>query len=168
MTQIDKTMNILRLFIGFTILLYSCESPLDRQANHLLPSSNSLELTAEKEIGITSFKIYRVNGDLKAEEIARFPVNVISEKEKAVIKWHKPTNNELRDFRKFVEEEHSENEIAIRLLDRLSKDEYLMALIYDKDKNPLGTKGYTVNEWIELYFLDLSEKKLTHISYGKF
>lgn len=161
-------MRIVKLIIGLTILLFSCESPVERQANHLLPSSNDLKLITEKETGITSFYIYRVNGNLNSEEIARFPVNVISKKEKAVIKWHKPTNDELRDFRRFIEEEQSNNEIATKLLGSLSKDDYLMALIYDKDKSPLGTKGYSVYDWIELYFLNLSGKRLIHISYGKF
>ncbi len=156
------------LIFGLALLFNGCKSPLEKQVDYLLPSSKKLELAKEKEIGITVFSIYKVEGNLNTDDLTEFPVNVISEKEKAVIKWHKPTEKELQDFRAFIEEEQSSNEIATELLSQLSDGNHLMALIYDKDNSPLGDKNYSVYDWMELYFLNLSSKELTHISYGKF
>ncbi len=163
-----KTIKSIKIIIGLTFFLTSCKSPVERQVKYLLPNTNTLELISKKEVGITCFNIYKVSGDLNPDVLSQFPVNVISENENAVIKWHKPTSSEFRDIGKFIEEEQSNNEIAIKLLNQLSKDNYLIALIYDKDNSPLGTTGYSVSDWMELYFLDLTNKKLIHISYGKF
>lgn len=156
------------LILGLALLFNACESPVEKQVDYLLPSSNKLELTKKKEIGITVFSIYKVEGNVNTDELTEFPINVISEKEKAIIKWHKPTEKELQDVRAFIEEEQSSNKIATLLLSQLSDGNHLMALIYDKDNSPIGHKDYSVYDWMELYFLNLSDKEITHISYGKF
>ncbi|HBN06649.1 MAG TPA: hypothetical protein DD434_12820, partial [Bacteroidales bacterium] len=81
---------------------------------------------------------------------------------------HKPTNEELKDFKAFVEEEQSGDKIATELLQKLSEDKYLMSVIYYRDESPIGGKGYQVYNWTEFYFLDFSKNELIHISYGKF
>lgn len=156
------------LILGLVLLFNGCESPVEKQVDYLLPSSNKLELAKKKEIGITVFSIYKVEGNVNTDELTEFPINVISEKEKAIIKWHKPTEKELQDVRAFIEEEQSSNKIATLLLSQLSDGNHLMALIYDKDNSPLGDKNYSVYDWMELYFLNLSDKEIIHISYGKF
>jgi len=163
-----KTTKFIMIYIGLSAFLCSCENPIEKQVDYLLPDTNTLELISKKETGITCFNIYKVSGDINTNELSQFPENVISKNEKVVIKWHKPTNNEIRDIRLFLEEEQSHNEFATKLLNEIPMDNYLMALIYDKDKSPLGIKGYSVYDWMELYFLDLTNKKLIHISYGKF
>lgn len=163
-----KSAKFIMIFIGLNAFLYSCENTYEKQIGYLLPDTNTLELISKKETGITYFNIYKVSGDIDTNELSQFPQNVISKNEKVVIKWHKPTNNEIKDIRMFFKEEQSNNESATKLLNKISMDNYLMALIYDKDKSPLGIKGYSVSDWMELYFLDLKNKKLIHISYGKF
>ena len=151
--------------MGILEKIIQCE----KQRNYLLPEGIKLELVSEQEVGITNFYVHEVQGDLNVPILLEFPVNEISEKEKEVVKWHKPNADESQDFEMFVKEEQANNEIAVRLLENLSNDkEYLVALIYDKDGSPLGTERYSVYDWMELYFIDIKDKKLTHISYGKF
>jgi hypothetical protein len=162
-------MKSVSILFCLSIFLYGCVNPIEKQADNLLPESNVLELVSEREIGITNFYTYKVTGDLNPEKLLKFPINVISEKEKAVIKWHKPDENELRDIKVFIEEEQENNKTATQLLESLLNGrKYLIALIYDKDRKPLGTQGYSVYDWMELYFLNTKEKELIHISYGKF
>ncbi|HBN06648.1 MAG TPA: hypothetical protein DD434_12815, partial [Bacteroidales bacterium] len=77
------------LIFVFAILFIGCKSPIQKQAEYLLPSYNRLELTNTKETGITTYNNYKIEGKLNLNELSDFPINVISEKEKAVIKWHK-------------------------------------------------------------------------------
>jgi hypothetical protein len=164
-----KLMKFINVLFFSPLLFIGCVNPIEKQVGYLLPKSTKLELVSEQEVGITNFYVYEVEGELNTDNLLAFPVNVISEKEKDVVKWHKPNDNELRDIKMFVKEEQADNEIAVQLLENLSTDkEYLIALIYDKDGKPLGMEGYSVYDWMELYFLDAEEKKLTHISYGKF
>jgi len=151
--------------ICIIILLFGCENTIKNQVEYLLPSINNLVLISENEIGITEYKVYKVEGDLDNENISQYPLNQFSNK--LLVKWHKPTKNELQDIRLFFEKEQTNNQIAIGLLNQLSNQECLVAVIYDKDESPIGLDRYSIYNWIELYFLNTSEKKLTHISYGR-
>lgn len=164
-----KVMKPISVLVCLFVFICGCVNPIKKQRDKLLPEENSLKLISEQEIGITNFYTYKVVGNLNAGKLLEFPVNVISEKEKVVIKWHKLDDNEWRDIREFIKEEQGNNKTATQLLEDLSKgEEYLIALIYDKDRKPIGTKGYSIYDWMELYFLNTEDKELTHISYGKF
>lgn len=163
-----KSLVKLILFICLTIILLSSCNVIRKQDNYLLPSSNSIEIISKKEIGITTYTSFKVNGKINTNELYLFPKNEISKTEKAVIRWHKPTNKEIKDFKSFVKEEQSANEIAVKIARELQRGGILFAQIYDKDKSPMGKNGYSVTDWIDLYVLDLPNKKLIHIDYGKF
>jgi|GEM_PF-6919241 len=158
-----KYTNILLCLI---FLFYGCNNPIEKQTKYLLPDNNTLELTLSKEIGITNFYIYKIEGNLNRDKLVEFPENIIPEKD--IVKWHKPSVDETSDIKRFIEEEQNKNEIATKLLSQLSSGEYLTASIYAEDKSPPGSKDYLTSDWIELYFIDFKTKTLIHISYGKF
>jgi hypothetical protein len=145
-------------------VLFSC----GKQDVTLLPEANTLELTAEHETGITTFYTFEVKGQLDVDELFDFPKTVDPIDGKTLIKWHKITELEKSDFQDFITTEQADNEICQRLFLELQSDEYLISILYDTDKQPLGLEGYSVYDWVDLYFLNVSKKQLTHISYGKF
>ncbi len=164
-----KKLIKLTLLISLAIiLLNSCNVIIKKQDNYLLPSSNSIEIILKKEIGITTYTSYKVSGKINVKGLSLFPKNEMSKKEKSVVRWHKPTNEEIRDFKFFVKEEQSTNEIATKIARELPNGDILFAQIYDKDKSPMGKNRYSVTDWTDIYILDLTNRKLIHIDYGKF
>ncbi|MBR9830735.1 hypothetical protein GYB57_01190 [bacterium] len=159
----------IRLFFLLTLLIAGCVNPIDNQADYLLPTSNRLTLIKEKEFGITKLNVYEVEGNIDINSLSEFPVNVISEDEKSVMPWHRITEKELKDLEVFIKEEQSSSKIARELFeDLVNSDDYLVSSIYDKDNDPIGGENYSMTDWVELYFINLSTKELIHISYGKF
>lgn len=161
-----KMKNFIYILI---ITVVSCTNPLERQAEFLLPSNNMLELTSESDIGITETRTYSISENIIVDSLRKYPINVISKTEKSLIKWHKPSQKELSDLEEFITEEHPKDEKLKKLYqDFSSGSESFLALIYDKDDKAMGQKGYSIYHWVDLYFLNLDNKEITHVNYGKF
>lgn len=152
------------IIVCLTLLYFGCEN---RKAT-LLPEINTLELISEQEIGITTLYVYKIKGDLEINELYDFPQKVYPVEEKLVTKWHPITELEKSDFQEFVNVEVAHNETIEMLLKHLETDDFLLSIVYDKNRKPMGVEGYSIYDWIDLYFLDLAQKEITHISYGKF
>ena len=125
-------------------------------------------LIYEKEIGIADIYIYKIEGETEFSKISEYPLSSVVLNDKNIIKWHRMSNKCEQDILYFIEEELGINEFKKHMDLQGLQDNYLFSVIYDKDKIPPGEVGYSIYDWIELYFLDIEEKKIIHISYGKF
>ncbi|MBN2613775.1 MAG: hypothetical protein JXB00_19615 [Bacteroidales bacterium] len=160
-------MRLIKLLYFLCLLLFSCKSSLQKQADYLLPNNYKIHLLSKKEVGITNFYIYKVDKQIIISEIIDFPIQIISKEDKSIVKWHSPSNDELSDIVSFIKEEQN-NTYATNIFSHLPLEEIMIALIYDNDKSPLGNNKYSVYDWMELYILDTKNGKIIHISYGDF
>ena len=159
------------MIVKYIVLLFAaasivgCETPTKQQLENMFPPSTTLSLELKKDKGITGFYVYHVSEIQPIQQLRDYPI--VNEERKQKVAWHEPTTDEIRDFKKFVREEQSDK-IAIRIAERISNGDYLLALVYNKGRGHLGSKAYSVYDWQDIYILNTVENKLIFIQYGRF
>lgn len=154
------------LFIA--CFLISCTSTYwEMQEDFLLPESLEIERLISKEIGISTLNTYKITGELEAVELKGFPKYAMKGRGWGMVQWHSPTNQEIINILALKEQDDIDNEVK-SVLEAIRNNEYLIAYAQDTDAISFSKDGYETYEWFELYFLNIGQKELTHISYGKF
>tara|TARA_B100000768_G_C11244231_1_gene361030 strand:- start:192 stop:656 length:465 start_codon:yes stop_codon:yes gene_type:complete len=133
----------------------------------LLPDNIEVERQSSREIGITTLNVYRLGGNLEDVELEDYPKYAMDGRGWEMVHWHRPSNQEVENILALIQQEDISEEVK-SALEKIKGNKSLIAYSQDKDATPLSEKDYQTHEWIELYFVDIKDKKLTHISYGKF
>lgn len=169
------------LLIIFSYLIVSCSTDWEKQSKFLLPEQNQLKLISKEETIMATINQYSINGKISQEGLNSYPINQL--KKKKIKKWHKATQQEIRDIQQFFTEEPINEDIGKDILIELKKGEGHLAYMYSfnesaptledglahKNREPLpGEKGYITSNWIDIYYLNEQNTELIHISYGKF
>lgn len=155
------------IYVLVSLILVSCNSSQKEQIRSLVPPSYSINQIKMEEIGIAEYYLYGLNEEVNIEDFRSYSLSATFKEGEEVIGWHYLSADETGDIRKFIETEHRIF-ITEDFLRRTSYDSLLVAIVYDKDRSALGTEGYSIYDWMELYMLNPQEKELLHISYGKF
>ncbi len=162
-------MKYSKTLIFLTLILTSCSPYWKEQEKFLLPDSYELERVETTQQGIITYNRYKVQATAKDDSLFKYPVNTMEGRGWIITNWHEPTKQELVNLKILFKQEAFRNNFLKGLETALegAKD-YLIAYAYDKDDASLDQKNYQVHNWIEFYYLNLDEKELIHISYGKF
>lgn len=170
------------LLVPISVLLASgCKTDWEKQQRFLLPTENKLESISYNDNEMATIKVFSVSGTLDRVSLVHYPLQKIEGK--ALKKWHKASNQEIKDLEVFFQEEPIDEEISKKVLKSIMDESYYVAYMFNynekapafekgyahKDRNPIpGEKGYNTMSWLDIYFLDIGSKELIHISYGKF
>ncbi len=151
------------LIVSFIL---SCENPYEVQNEYLLPCE--IDLRSKEEIGITTIRIYSYHEQDMLDSLSFFPINMFEKEKKEVVSWHLPTEREWDDLMTFFNYEQRGTKISQKIQNWFNSQNLMVAYIYDQGKHPVGSSEYEVTDWSEYYFLNLQERELIHMSYGKF
>lgn len=163
-------MRIVLYFICCLALIFcNCKSSWKYQEKYLLPTKYKLERNFPSEEGLMStFNQYSISGRIPLDSIQLYPKNTMIERGWIVTKWHKPSLQELINLKKFFKEERPiDLNISNKIIEGIIQGKYYLSYLNSKKDPSLNSKKFSVSDWKDIYFLDLENKKLIHISYGK-
>ncbi len=161
LVSIFSMLLVICLFVGCT------SSYWEMQEDFLLPKASHIERQVSKEIGIATLNTYKISNDLEFAELKDYPKYAMEGRGWKMIHWHKPGRQEVTNILALSQQEDIEKDIK-SVLETIKSDQLLIAYAQDTDVTPLSKEDYQTYQWIELYFLNLSDKELIHLSYGKF
>lgn len=151
-----------------TCLLVGCTNTYwEMQEDFLLPENLEIERQSSDEIGIATLNFYKISGNLEGIELEDYPIYAMDGRGWEMVHWHKPSNQVVKNILALSQQEDISDEVK-SALEKIKSNESLIAYAQDKDTFSLSEENYQTHEWIELYFLNLPKKQLTHISYGRF
>ncbi len=144
---------------------YGCETTYwEMQEDYLLPESYKLEKIDSREIGITTYNLYDIKNTINIDSLEKYPKYSMEGRGWEMIKWHKPSNEELLNLEKLFEFE----DINSEFLNEINLDKELIAYAKGAVDSGLDDKNYELTNWIELYFLNMKDRRILHVGYGKF
>lgn len=158
---IFSTLLVICLSVGCT------SSYWEKQENFLLPKTSQIQRQVSKEIGIATLNTYIFSNDLDRNELKDYPRYAMDGRGWKMVHWHKPDKQEITNILALSSQEDIEKDIK-SVLETVKSNQLLIAYAQDTDVTSLSKESYHTYQWIELYFLNLSNKELVHISYGKF
>lgn len=169
------------LCLSLSALVLGCATEWEKQQEFLLPFGNNLKSIMQEGEIMTEINLYAVNGSINEDSLMNYPLKVLEGK--SIKKWHKVSEQELVDLETFFKEEPVNEQIANKILEGIKGDQYYISYMYNfndlapslekgyanRDHEAIpGEKGYLSGNWIDIYYLSINDKELTHISFGKF
>tara|TARA_R110000868_G_scaffold385472_5_gene653402 strand:- start:402 stop:809 length:408 start_codon:yes stop_codon:yes gene_type:complete len=134
------------------------------QEDFLLPKKHQLVSNESDKKGITTFNTYNYSENIDLDSIGDYPIYKMGNRNWEMIKWHKPSNEELNNLKAFLQFE----EVKSYFTSDIEIENVIIAYSKSIDDPELTDNQFKLHNWIELYLLETNKKKLTHISYGKF
>lgn len=158
--------RILSITILSLLFLASCSNNWELQEKHLLPENVELIHTSSNTSGITTYNLYQLE-NFNLPDTLGFPKNGMNDESWTISKWHKPSQSEIENLKRFLKDKRIEEE-WIKEFSLFDFEDVLIAQTRRSDAPSLHENDFEINDWIDLYFLKKSKKKIYHLSYGKF
>lgn len=178
MVQIIRK-NSYVVFYLIAIFIFSCDSTWEKQIDYLLPKQNKLTLIETKESPMASLNTYKVKGDINLDSLSFYPSKREVGERWTLKKWRITKNREeTKNLIEMLEEvkcntncddtDVSFNKELDTVIDGIENQKGYISYYFHPpdDKNP--EDYYNSLDFIEFYYFEAKEKKLLHISYGKF
>ena len=160
------------VLVAITVLYVSCSTREDIQFNNILPENINIETVIEESGEYTDIRVFRADGKLVYDSLKGYPLNTLPEggfKGWEVYRWHKPTEKELNDINKFFRFKNFSNNIISKKEAILRNTSSILVSYFYKDNEFIpGSPKFDSNIWIDVYIINLNDKRLIWVGQGRF